>query len=114
VGTTFTRLSLSYWIDNLDFITEEKLAAIFIKTFSWGFPTGRSFILHQLSPIKSSGTVARDNKEEEEAPTSTKRQQNHQMVDQRIWRKPHTISCGVPGFIYWPLGQLKFGTITIS
>jgi hypothetical protein len=44
-------LSLSYWIDNLGFITEGKLAAIFIKTFSWGFPTGRSFLLHQLGPI---------------------------------------------------------------
>jgi hypothetical protein len=46
-------LSLSYWIDNLGFITEEKLAAIFIKTFSWGFPTGQSFLLHQLGPITS-------------------------------------------------------------
>jgi hypothetical protein len=39
-------LSSSYWIDNLGFITEEKLAAIFIKTFSWGFPTGWSFTTH--------------------------------------------------------------------
>jgi hypothetical protein len=31
VGITFGRLSPSYWIDNLGFITEEKLAAIFIK-----------------------------------------------------------------------------------
>jgi hypothetical protein len=38
--------SSSYWIDNLGFITEGKLAAIFIKTFSWGFPTGRSFTTH--------------------------------------------------------------------
>jgi hypothetical protein len=51
-------LSLSYWIDNLGFITEGKLAAIFIKTFSWGFPTRRSFLLHQLGPIKFSGAVA--------------------------------------------------------
>jgi hypothetical protein len=51
VGITFSRLSLSYWIDNLGFITEGKLAAIFIKTFSWGFPTGWSFLLHQLGPI---------------------------------------------------------------
>jgi hypothetical protein len=28
---------------NLGFLTEGKLAAIFIKTFSWGSPTGRSF-----------------------------------------------------------------------
>jgi hypothetical protein len=60
VGITFSRLSLSYWIDNLGFITEGKLAAIFIKTFSWGFPTGRSFIIHQLGPIKFSGAVARE------------------------------------------------------
>jgi hypothetical protein len=50
-GITFSRLSLSYWIDNLGFITEGKLTVIFIKTFSWGFPTGRSFLLHQLSRI---------------------------------------------------------------
>jgi hypothetical protein len=42
-------VSLSYWIDNLGFITEGKLAAIFIKTFSWGFPTGRSFLLHHVN-----------------------------------------------------------------
>jgi hypothetical protein len=30
-GITFGRLSASYWIDNLGFITEGKLAAIFIK-----------------------------------------------------------------------------------
>jgi hypothetical protein len=58
VGITFSRLSLSYWIDNLGFIAEGKLAAIFIKTFSWGFPTGQSFLLHQLGPIKFSGAVA--------------------------------------------------------
>jgi hypothetical protein len=52
-------LSLSYWIDNLGFITEGKLAAVFIKTFSWGFPTGRSFLLHQLGPI--SGEVDLEN-----------------------------------------------------
>jgi hypothetical protein len=41
-GITFSRLAFSYWIDNLGFITEGKLAAIFIKP-SLGFPTGRSF-----------------------------------------------------------------------
>jgi hypothetical protein len=45
-GITFRRISSSYWIDNLGFITEGKLAAIFIKTFSWGFPTGRLFTTH--------------------------------------------------------------------
>jgi hypothetical protein len=38
-GITFGRLSPSYWIDNLGFITEGKLAAIFIKpslgVFNW-------------------------------------------------------------------------------
>jgi hypothetical protein len=52
VGITFSRLSLSYWIDNLGFITEGKLAAIFIKTFSWGFPTGRSFYFINSAPSK--------------------------------------------------------------
>jgi hypothetical protein len=31
----------------LCFLTEGKLAAIFIKTFSWGLPTGRSFTTSQ-------------------------------------------------------------------
>jgi hypothetical protein len=30
-GITFSRLAFSHWIDNLGFITEGKLAAIFIK-----------------------------------------------------------------------------------
>jgi hypothetical protein len=42
-GITFRRLAFSYWIDHLGFLLREKLAAIFIKPFSWGFPTGRSF-----------------------------------------------------------------------
>jgi hypothetical protein len=61
-GITFSRLSLSYWTDNLGFITEGKLIAIFIKTFSWGFPTGRAFLLHHhhvnSAPSKFSGAVA--------------------------------------------------------
>jgi hypothetical protein len=36
-------LSALHLIDIPWFLTEGKLAAIFIKTFSWGFPTGRSF-----------------------------------------------------------------------
>jgi hypothetical protein len=32
---------------NLGFLIEGKLAAIFIKTFSWGLPTGRSFATSQ-------------------------------------------------------------------
>jgi hypothetical protein len=50
VGITFSRLSLSYWIDNLGFITKGKLAAIFIKTFSWGFPTGHHFYFINSAP----------------------------------------------------------------
>jgi hypothetical protein len=42
VGITFSRLAFSYWIDNVGFITEGKLAAIFINLLL-GFPTGRSF-----------------------------------------------------------------------
>jgi hypothetical protein len=54
----------------LGFLTKGKLVAIFIKTFSWGFPTGRSFYFinkcqqtfwhhHQRAINKFSGTVAR-------------------------------------------------------
>jgi hypothetical protein len=44
VRITFSRIVCSS-LDRLSlgFLTEGKLAAIFIKTFSWGFPTGRSF-----------------------------------------------------------------------
>jgi hypothetical protein len=58
VGITFRRLSSSYWIDNLGFITEGKLAAIFIKTFSWGFPTGRSFTTHSHINLVAEVSVA--------------------------------------------------------
>jgi hypothetical protein len=59
VGITFSHLSLPYWIDYLGFITKGKLAAIFIKTFSWGFPTGRSFYFINSAPssIKNYGYV---------------------------------------------------------
>jgi hypothetical protein len=36
-GITFSRFLSSYWIDNLGFLLREKLAAIFITPFSWGF-----------------------------------------------------------------------------
>jgi hypothetical protein len=52
VGITFSCLSASSWIDYLGFITEGKLATIFIKTFSWGFPTGRSFYFINSAPSK--------------------------------------------------------------
>jgi hypothetical protein len=71
VGITFSRLSLSYWIDNFGFITEGKLAAIFIKTFSWGFPTGRHFYFINSTP--SSFLAPLPGIEEEEAPTSNTR-----------------------------------------
>jgi hypothetical protein len=55
VGITFSRLAFSYWIDYLGFLLREKLAAIFITPYSWGFPIGRSFTrLHQAI----SGAVA--------------------------------------------------------
>jgi hypothetical protein len=40
-------LSALLLIDIPWFLTKRKLAAIFIKTFSWGFPTGRSFTTSQ-------------------------------------------------------------------
>jgi hypothetical protein len=43
---------------NLGFITEGKLAAIFIKTFSWGFPTGRSFTTYVLVNLAQKFSVA--------------------------------------------------------
>jgi hypothetical protein len=58
VGITFSRISSSYWIDNLGFITEAKLAAIFIKTFSWGFPTGRLFTTHSHVNLVAEVSVA--------------------------------------------------------
>jgi hypothetical protein len=47
------------------FLTEGKLADIFIKTFSWGLPTGQSFTTiqqvfwhHQLGPITPTAGMA--------------------------------------------------------
>jgi hypothetical protein len=40
-------LSALLLIDIPWFLTEGKLAVVFIKTFSWGFPTGRSFTTSQ-------------------------------------------------------------------
>jgi hypothetical protein len=55
-GITFSRLAFFYWIDNLGFITERKLAAIFIKIFSWGFQLA-GHLFHQLHANKFSGTI---------------------------------------------------------
>jgi hypothetical protein len=57
-GITFSRISSSYWIDNLGFITERKLAAIFIKTFSWGFSTGRSITTHSHVNLVAEVSIA--------------------------------------------------------
>jgi hypothetical protein len=70
VGITFSHLSPSYWIDNLGFLLREKLAAIFITPCSWGFPTGRSFLHHQLGSIQFFWRRCRGI-EAEETPTST-------------------------------------------
>jgi hypothetical protein len=43
---------------NLGFITEGKLAAIFIKTLSWGFPTGWSFYFINSAPSNHSDASA--------------------------------------------------------
>jgi hypothetical protein len=56
VGITFSRLSLSYWIDNLGFITEEKLAAIFIKP-SLGVSNWPVIFTLSTNANKFSGTI---------------------------------------------------------
>jgi hypothetical protein len=56
VGITFSRISSSYWIDNLGFLLMEKLAAIFITPCSWGFQLA-GHLLHQLHANKFSGTI---------------------------------------------------------
>jgi hypothetical protein len=61
-------LSALLLIDIPWFLTKGKLAAIFIKTFSWGLPTGRSFTTsqqvfwqhHHRAINKFSGAVAGD------------------------------------------------------
>jgi hypothetical protein len=55
-GITFGRLAFSYWIDNLGFLLREKLAAIFIKPFSWGFQLA-GHLLHRLHANNFSGTI---------------------------------------------------------
>jgi hypothetical protein len=57
-GITFSRIPSSDWIDNLGFITEGKLAAIFIKTFSWGFPTSQSFTTYSHVNLAQKFSVA--------------------------------------------------------
>jgi hypothetical protein len=49
-------LSFSYWIDNLGFITEGKLAAIFIKP-SLGVSNWPVILLHQLHANKFSSII---------------------------------------------------------
>jgi hypothetical protein len=56
VGIIFSRISSSYWIDNLGFLLREKLAAIFITPCSWGFRLA-DHLLHQLHANKFSGTI---------------------------------------------------------
>jgi hypothetical protein len=55
-GITFSRISSSYWIDNLGFLLREKLAAIFIKP-SLGVSRLAGHLLHQLHANKFSGTI---------------------------------------------------------
>jgi hypothetical protein len=49
-------LSFSYWIDNLGFITEGKLASIFIKPFSLGFQLA-GYFTSSTNAIKLSGII---------------------------------------------------------
>jgi hypothetical protein len=54
--TFWSILSFSYWIDNLGFITEGKLAAIFIKP-SLRVSNWPVILLHQLHTNKFSDTI---------------------------------------------------------
>jgi hypothetical protein len=59
VGITFSRISSSYWIDNLGFLLREKLAAIFIKP-SLGVSNWPIIYFINYMPsnaIKFSGTI---------------------------------------------------------
>jgi hypothetical protein len=61
-GITFHRLAFSYWIDNLGFITEGKLAAIFIKP-SLGVSNWPVIYIINYMPAKHhkfAGTVTED------------------------------------------------------
>jgi hypothetical protein len=60
VGITFSRISSSYWIDNLGFLLREKLAAIFITPCSWGFQLAGHFYIINSAPSSFSGAVAGD------------------------------------------------------
>jgi hypothetical protein len=82
VGSTFSRLTFSYWIDNLGFITEEKLAAIFIKpslgVSKWPVIyfinyTPTSFLAPFITALSTSFLAPLPGTEEEEAPTSNTR-----------------------------------------
>jgi hypothetical protein len=55
-GITFGHLSPSYWIDNLGFITEGKLAAIFIKP-SLGVSNWPIIFTSSTNTNKFSGTI---------------------------------------------------------
>jgi hypothetical protein len=55
-GITFGRLSLSYWIDNLGFITEGKLPDIFIKP-SLGISNWPVIFTSSTNANKISGTI---------------------------------------------------------
>jgi hypothetical protein len=61
-GITFRRLAFSYWIDNLSFITEGKIAAIFVKP-SLGVSNWPVIYIINYTPAKHhkfSSTVTED------------------------------------------------------
>jgi hypothetical protein len=78
-------LAFSYWIDNLGFVTEGKLVAIFIKP-SLGVSNWPVILHHQhRATNKFSGAVAGELKKKKllhqlHFPTSTSRQQNAKHV----------------------------------
>jgi hypothetical protein len=107
VGITFGRLSPSYWIDYLGFITEGKLAAIFIKPFL-GVSNWPVIFTSSTNANKFSGTIVTAPStsflaslpgiEEEEAPhqlhipTSTR---HHQTVINGLTHGRGAVACRV-------------------
>jgi hypothetical protein len=55
-------LAFSYWTIKPWFLTEGKTYCYIHPTFSWGFPTGRSFTAPSIAIKTFSGAVAREKK----------------------------------------------------
>jgi hypothetical protein len=55
---TFLSLVFSYWMIKPWFLTEGKTCCYIHQTFSWGFPTGRSFTAPSIAIKTFSGAIA--------------------------------------------------------